>query len=219
MASTHSCKLIVDNCFCTPALQKPIDLGAHIIIHSATKYLDGQGRCLGGAVLGNEQDMKEVFSFLRSAGPTLSPFNAWVFYKGLETLKIRMDAHSKNAYELAIWLEQQKKVEQVFYPGLESHPQYLLAKKQQFSGGGIVSFLIKGSQQEAWELIDSTKMLSITANLGDVKTTITHPSTTTHARLTQEERDAANIRENLIRIAVGIEDIEDIKSDLVFLSK
>lgn len=219
LASTHSCKLIVDNCFCTPALQKPIDLGAHIIIHSATKYLDGQGRCLGGAVLGNEQDMKEVFSFLRSAGPTLSPFNAWVFYKGLETLKIRMDAHSKNAYELAIWLEQQKKVEQVFYPGLESHPQYLLAKKQQFSGGGIVSFLIKGSQQEAWELIDSTKMLSITANLGDVKTTITHPSTTTHARLTQEERDAANIRDNLIRIAVGIEDIEDIKSDLVFLSK
>lgn len=219
LADANGCKLIVDNCFCTPALQKPIELGAHIIIHSATKYLDGQGRCLGGAVLGQEKDMKEVFSFLRSAGPTLSPFNAWVFYKGLETLKIRMEAHSKNALELALWLEKQKKVERVYYPGLKSHPQYLLARKQQLLGGGVLSFAIKGSKREAWKLIDSTKMLSITANLGDVKSTITHPATTTHARLSQTERDAANIQDNLIRIAVGIEDIEDIKSDLIFLTK
>lgn len=219
LANANKCKLIVDNCFCTPALQRPIEFGAHIIIHSATKFLDGQGRCLGGAVLGNKKDMKEVFSFLRSAGPTMSPFNAWIFYKGLETLKIRMDAHSKNALELALWLEKQKKVKKVYYPGLKSHPQHSLAKKQQFLGGGIVTFEIKGSKKEAWKLIDSTKMLSITANLGDVKTTITHPATTTHARLTQEERDESNINDNLIRIAVGIEDISDIKSDLNFLSK
>jgi O-succinylhomoserine sulfhydrylase len=196
-----------------------LELGADIIIHSATKYLDGQGRCLGGAVLGNSNDMKEVFAFLRSAGTTMSPFNAWVFLKGLETLKIRMDAHSRNALELATWLESLPSIEKVFYPGLDSHPQFELAKTQHSASGGVLSFNIQGSKKEAWNLIDSTNMLSITANLGDVKTTITHPATTTHSRLTQEERDAANIGDNLIRIAVGLEDIEDIKEDLKYLLK
>ena len=219
LAHKHGIKLIVDNCFLTPALQKPLELGADIIIHSATKYLDGQGRCLGGAVLGNSNDMKEVFAFLRSAGTTMSPFNAWVFLKGLETLKIRMDAHSRNALELATWLESLPSIEKVFYPGLDSHPQFELAKTQHSASGGVLSFNIQGSKKEAWNLIDSTNMLSITANLGDVKTTITHPATTTHSRLTQEERDAANIGDNLIRIAVGLEDIEDIKEDLKYLLK
>ena len=219
IAHGSNIKLVVDNCFCTPALQKPILFGADIIIHSATKYIDGQGRCLGGAVLGTKKDMNEVYSFLRSGGPTMSAFNAWVFLKGLETLSLRMNAHSKNALELALWLESQKKVLKVYYPGLKSHPQYDLALKQQSSGGGIVSFEVEGGKTEAWETIDSTKMLSITANLGDVKSTITHPNSTTHSRLTDKERSEVGLSDNLIRIAVGLEDIEDIKDDLKYLNK
>ena len=209
--------LIVDNCFCTPAHQLPLQFGADIIIHSATKYLDGQGRCLGGAVLGTKEQMRKVADFLRSAGTSMSPFNAWVFFKGLETLKLRMDAHSKKAIELALWLEQKKKVSRVYYPGLASHPQYELALKQQSSGGGIVSFIIDGGKKDAWNLIDSTKLISITANLGDTRTTITHPASTTHSRLSQNERDNSGIKDNLIRIAVGLEDIEDLKKDLAIL--
>jgi|TARA_B110000208_G_scaffold191916_1_gene260936 O-succinylhomoserine sulfhydrylase len=212
-------KLVVDNCFCTPALQKPLLHGADIIIHSATKYLDGQGRCLGGAVLGSKEDMTEVYGFLRTAGPTLSAFNAWVFTKSLETLNIRMQAHSSNAMLLATWLEKQKKVTKVYYPGLESHPQYALANTQQSSPGGVLSFEVKGGVSEAWSLIDSTKLLSITANLGDVKTTITHPTTTTHSRLSDQERIEVGINDNLVRIAVGLEDIDDIIGDLNYLLK
>jgi O-succinylhomoserine sulfhydrylase len=217
LAHEANIKLIVDNCFCTPALQTPLCLGADIIIHSATKYLDGQGRCLGGAVLGTNQDMAEVLAFLRTAGPTLSAFNAWIFIKSLETLKIRMQAHSSNAMLLALWLEQQSKVKNVFYPGLKTHPQFDLAKKQQSAAGGVLSFEINGSIKDAWSLIDSTKLLSITANLGDVKTTITHPATTTHSRLSVEEREASGVKDNLIRIAVGLEDIDDIINDLNYL--
>ena len=206
--------LVVDNCFCTPAHQLPIKFGADVIIHSATKYLDGQGRCLGGAVLGKKDQMDHVVGFLRSAGTSMSPFNAWVFFKGLETLKIRMDAHSSKALDLAKWLEQKKTVRKVFYPGLPSHPQYELAMKQQSLGGGIVSFEVDGGKDKAWNLIDSTKLISITANLGDTRTTITHPASTTHSRLSQLERDSSNIADNLIRIAVGLEDIDDLKSDL-----
>jgi O-succinylhomoserine sulfhydrylase len=206
--------LVVDNCFCTPAQQLPIKFGADVIIHSATKYLDGQGRCLGGAVLGKKDQMDHVANFLRSAGTSMSPFNAWIFFKGLETLKIRMDAHSANAHELARWLENRKDIKQVFYPGLSSHPQYELAKKQQSSGGGIVSFEVNGGRDNAWKLINSTELISITANLGDTRSTITHPATTTHSRLSQQERDSSGITDNLIRIAVGLEDIDDLKSDI-----
>jgi O-succinylhomoserine sulfhydrylase len=214
LAHENKSLLVVDNCFCTPAHQIPARFGADIIIHSATKYLDGQGRCLGGAVLGDSSLMKKVRGFLRSGGTSMSPFNAWVFLKGLETLKIRMDAHSSNANKLAVWLEQNKKVEQVYYPGLDSHPQFELVKKQQNTGGGIVSFKVKGGKSEAWNLINNTKLLSITANLGDTRSTITHPATTTHSRLNQDQRDLAGITDNLIRIAVGLEDIDDIKADI-----
>ena len=214
LAHENKSLLVVDNCFCTPAHQIPARFGADIIIHSATKYLDGQGRCLGGAVLGDSYLMKKVRGFLRSGGTSMSPFNAWVFLKGLETLKIRMDAHSSNANKLAVWLEQNKKVEQVYYPGLDSHPQFELVKKQQTTGGGIVSFKVKGGKSEAWSLINNTKLLSITANLGDTRSTITHPATTTHSRLNQDQRDLAGITDNLIRIAVGLEDIDDIKADI-----
>ena len=214
LAHENKSLLVVDNCFCTPAHQIPARFGADIIIHSATKYLDGQGRCLGGAVLGDSSLMKKVRGFLRSGGTSMSPFNAWVFLKGLETLKIRMDAHSSNANKLAVWLEQNKKIEQVYYPGLDSHPQFELVKKQQNTGGGIVSFKVKGGKEEAWNLINNTKLLSITANLGDTRSTITHPATTTHSRLNQDQRDLAGITENLIRIAVGLEDIDDIKADI-----
>ena len=214
LAHDNKSLLVVDNCFCTPAHQIPTRFGADIIIHSATKFLDGQGRCLGGAVLGNRDLMKKVRGFLRSGGTSMSPFNAWVFLKGLETLKIRMDAHSNNANKLAVWLEQNKKIDQVYYPGLSSHPQFELAKKQQSTGGGIVSFKVKGGKEEAWNLINNTKLLSITANLGDTRSTITHPATTTHSRLNQEQRNLAGITENLIRIAVGLENIDDIKADI-----
>ena len=206
--------LAVDNCFCTPILQKPLELGADIVIHSATKYLDGQGRVLGGAVLGSKKNMEGVYGFLRTAGPTMSAFNAWIFLKGMETLKIRMDAHSAGALELARWLEAQPNVARVFYPGLPSHPQHELAMQQQKTGGGIVSFEVKGGKDAAWRVIDSTKMISITANLGDTRTTITHPATTTHARITPEARAAAGITDGLIRIAVGLEAVVDIRNDL-----
>ena len=219
IAHQKEIKLIVDNCFCSPALQRPLLLGADIIIHSATKYIDGQGRCLGGAVFEDKKTIEPIYQFLRSAGPTMSAFNAWVFLKGLETLSVRMDAHSKNALHLASWLESQPQVDRVYYPGLASHPQHTLALKQQKSGGAIVSFEVKGGQKEAWSLIDSTKLISITANLGDVKSTITHPATTTHSRVSPEERQKAGIKDNLVRIAVGLEDIEDLKADLSSLSR
>lgn len=206
--------LAVDNCFCSPALQKPLELGADIVIHSATKYLDGQGRVLGGAVLGSQALMEGVYTFLRTAGPTLSAFNAWVILKGMETLSIRMDAHSRNALELAQWLEAQPQVARVLYPGLPSHPQHALAMAQQKTGGGIVAFDLKGGKDAAWKLIDATKLLSITANLGDTKSTITHPSSTTHSRMTAEQRDAAGIGDGLVRIAVGLESVSDIEADL-----
>ncbi len=215
LAHEHDCLLVVDNCLCTPALQQPLKLGADIVIHSATKYIDGQGRCIGGAVVGNKELVGEkVFGFLRTAGPTMSPFNAWVFLKGLETLSIRMQAHSRSALLLAQFLQQHENVAAVHFPGLESHPQYELACVQQSDFGGVLSFEVNGGREAAWKVIDATRLLSITANLGDAKTTITHPATTTHGRLTDEERAEAGISEGLIRIAVGLEDIEDIKNDL-----
>ncbi|MEI8362284.1 MAG: O-succinylhomoserine sulfhydrylase [Betaproteobacteria bacterium] len=215
--------LVVDNCFCTPAVQKPLALGADIIIHSATKYIDGQGRCLGGAVLGSKALMEPVYGFLRTAGVTMSAFNAWVFLKGLETLYIRMEAHARNALALATWLEAQPQVARVYYPGLQSHPQHTLAMQQQRNGGGIVSFEVKPKagqtqQQAAWALIDATQLISITANLGDAKSTITHPATTTHSRVTVEARAAAGISDGLVRIAVGLEHVEDLKADLFSLT-
>lgn len=216
--------LVVDNCFCTPAIQRPLALGADIVIHSATKYIDGQGRCLGGAVLGSKALMEPVYGFLRTAGVTMSAFNAWVFLKGLETLHVRMEAHSRNALALATWLEAQPQVSRVHYPGLLSHPQHVLAMRQQLSGGGIVTFEVKPkagqtAQQAAWALIDATELISITANLGDAKSTITHPASTTHSRVTAEARAAAGITDGLVRIAVGLEHIEDLKADLALLTK
>ncbi len=215
LAHRKDCLLVVDNCFCTPALQRPLELGADIIIHSATKYLDGQGRCVGGAVVGDKELVgKEVYGFLRTCGPTMSPFNAWVFLKGLETLGIRMKAHCENAAQLAAWLEQQPQVERVYYPGLTSHPQHELAKRQQRGFGGLLSFDVKGGKEAAWKLIDATRVMSITANLGDTKTTITHPATTTHGRLSEEQRADAGIGDGLLRVAVGLESVRDLQADL-----
>jgi O-succinylhomoserine sulfhydrylase len=214
VAHTRGVIVAVDNCFCTPILQRPLDLGADLVVHSATKYLDGQGRVLGGAVAGAKVLTDEVLKFLRTAGPTLSAFNAWVLLKGLETLKIRMEAQSSGALELARWLEAHPKVARVYYPGLPSHPQYALAQRQQTSGGGIVSFEVKGERSEAWKVVDSCRLLSITANLGDTKTTLTHPASTTHGRITPEQRAAAGISESLLRIAVGLEAISDLQDDL-----
>ncbi len=215
LAHAHDALLAVDNCFCTPALQRPLALGADLVIHSATKYLDGQGRCVGGAVVGDAKTVgEEVFGLLRTAGPTMSPFNAWVFLKGLETLSLRMHAHSANALAVATWLQGLPGVRRVFYPGLVDHPQYELAARQQGAAGGIVSFELDGGRAAAWRLIDATRMLSITANLGDTKTTITHPATTTHGRLSPEERAAAGITEGMVRVAVGIEAVADIRADL-----
>ncbi len=215
IAKAKNVLLVVDNCFCTPALQKPLSLGADIVIHSATKYLDGQGRCIGGAIVGREAIVGDaIYGFLRSAGPTMSPFSAWVFLKGLETLKIRMKAHSESAMALAQWLESQKAVLRVNYPGLKNHPQHGLACEQQDDFGGIVSFELKGGRSAAWALMDSTRIMSITANLGDTKTTITHPGTTTHGRLTDEQKQDAGIGDGLVRIAVGLENIEDLIDDL-----
>lgn len=215
LAHSKGCLLVVDNCLCTPALQLPLSLGADIVVHSGTKYIDGQGRCMGGAVIGSEQHVGEgVYGFLRTAGPSLSPFNAWVHLKGLETLRIRMEAHSANALALARWLETREQVARVYYTSLTSHPQYKLAREQQKAGGGVLSFELTGGKDAAWKLIDATSLVSITANLGDTKTTITHPATTTHGRLSDEEREESGISDGLVRIAVGLEDIEDIKSDL-----
>jgi len=215
LAHNSAALLVVDNCFCSPALQQPLALGADVVIHSATKYLDGQGRVLGGAVLGKREVMYEsVLGFLRTAGPTLSAFNAWVILKGLETLGIRIHAQSASALELARWLEKQPAIERVYYPGLPSHPQHELAMRQQKSGGGIVSFDVKGGKEAAWRIIDNTRLLSITANLGDTKTTITHPASTTHGRISAEARAAAGIGEGLLRVAVGLEALEDIRADL-----
>ncbi len=211
----HGALLVVDNCFCTPALQQPLKFGADLIIHSATKYIDGQGRCLGGVVAGAKVLVDEVLGFIRSAGPSMSPFNAWVFLKGLETLRLRMEAHSRNALELAQWLNAHPRVEKVFYAGLPSHVGHELAAKQQSAFGGVLSFRVKGGREEAWRVIDATRIMSLTANLGDTKTTIVHPATTTHGRLTPEQKAEAGITENLIRIAVGLEDIGDLKADLV----
>jgi O-succinylhomoserine sulfhydrylase len=207
--------LAVDNVFCTPILQRPLELGADLVIHSATKHLDGQGRVLGGAVLGPKNlVMEHVFPFLRTAGPSLSPFNAWVILKGLETLELRMRAQSAAALDLARWLEEHRAVARVYYPGLESHPQHALAKRQQRAGGAVVSFEVNGGRGAAWRLIDATRLISITANLGDVKTTITHPATTTHGRISPEARAAAGITEGLVRVAVGLEALSDLKADL-----
>lgn len=206
--------LVVDNCFCTPVLQKPLQWGADIVVHSATKYIDGQGRALGGAVLGSALLMDQVQGFLRAAGPTMSPFNAWIFLKGLETLSLRMKAHSASANALAVWLSQHPKVSKVFFAGLPDHPGHSLAKKQQTDFGAVVSFVVEGGREAAWKVIDATQMLSLTANLGDAKTTIVHPATTTHGRLSDESLADAGIEQGLIRIAVGLEDLGDIQDDL-----
>lgn len=214
IAKARNILLVVDNCFCTPVLQRPLEQGADLVIHSATKYLDGQGRVLGGAVCGAKKLTDEVFKYLRTAGPTLSAFNAWVLLKGLETLKLRVEAQAASALKLATWLEAHPKVARVYYPGLASHPQHLLAMRQQKAGGAIVSFVVKGERAAAWKVVDSCRLLSITANLGDVKTTITHPATTTHGRVSPEARAAAGIEEGLLRISVGLEALEDIQADL-----
>ena len=215
LAHARNAVLVVDNCFCTPALQRPLALGADIVVHSATKYLDGQGRCVGGAVVGDAERVGEaVYGVLRTAGPAMSPFNAWVFLKGLETLALRMRAHCDNAGRLARWLEGEPRVERVHYPGLESHPQHALAARQQSGAGGIVSVELKGGRDAAWGFIDALRMISITANLGDVKSTVTHPATTTHGRLSKEEQRASGITEGLVRIAVGIEHFDDLRADV-----
>lgn len=214
LARDHGSLLVVDNCFCTPALQRPLLLGADIVIHSATKYLDGQGRCLGGAVVGSAALMEPILGFVRTCGPTMSPFNAWVFSKGLETLRLRMEAHSANAQRLAEWLQAQDQVEKIFYAGLDSHAGHALAKKQQTAFGGVLSFAVRGDQAAAWRFIDAVKLMSLTANLGDTKTTIVHPATTTHGRLSDLDKKNAGITPNLIRIAVGLEDVNDLIKDL-----
>ncbi|MBI3344134.1 MAG: O-succinylhomoserine sulfhydrylase [Gammaproteobacteria bacterium] len=215
IAHRHRCLLVVDNCFLTPALQRPLELGADIVVHSASKYIDGQGRAVGGAVVGSQQLVGgDIYSFLRTAGPSMSPFNAWIYLKGLETLRLRMEAHSKNALQLAQWLEQQPAVACVYYPGLKSHPQHALAARQQSGFGGVLAFEVKGGREAAWKVIDATRLLSITATFGDTKSTITHPATTTHWRLTPEARAASGITDGLIRTGVGLEDIEDLKNDL-----
>ncbi len=214
LARDHGALLVVDNCFCTPALQTPLALGADLVIHSATKYLDGQGRCVGGAVVGRAELMREVLTFLRTCGPTMSAFNAWVFLKGLETLRLRMEAHSASALQLARWLRAQPGVERVYYAGLEDHPGHELAKRQQRAFGGVLSFEVTGGREAAWRCIDATRIMSLTANLGDTKTTIVHPATTTHGRLSAAERTEAGVRENLIRVSVGLEHVDDLKADL-----
>lgn len=214
LAHCHDALLAIDNCFLTPVLQKPLALGADLVIHSATKYLDGQGRAVGGAVVGRRQELDEVFGVVRTCGPCLSPFNAWIFTKGLETLDLRMRAHCANAQALAEWLQAHPAVARVHYSGLREHPQHELASRQQSGFGAVLSFEVQGEREAAWSVIDATRMLSITGNLGDVKSTITHPASTTHARLSPQQKEAAGISEGLIRVAVGLEAIEDIRSDL-----
>ena len=219
IAHAAHAKLVVDNCFLTPVLQKPLALGADIVMHSATKHLDGQGRVVGGVVVGCDADMEEVFGYIRTAGACLSPFNAWVFQKGLETLPLRMRAHSEAALEIAQWLETHPGIARVYYSGLESHPQHALAKRQQSGFGAVMGFEVVAPAGEekaaAWRFIDATQMISITGNLGDVKSTITHPATTTHGRMSAQARAEAGIQDNLIRLSVGLESVEDLKADLL----
>lgn len=215
MARKVGATFAVDNCFCTPILQRPLSLGADVVVHSASKHLDGQGRVMGGALVGTKEMCRDkVYNFLRTTGASLAPFNAWVILKGMETLPIRMRAHSENALALAEWLEAHPKVEKVNYPFLASHPAVALAKRQQSGGGAVLSFTVKGDKLDAWKVVDAVKIMSITGNLGDVKTTITHPASTTHGRMTQAARDAAGISDNLIRIAVGLESQDDLRADL-----
>ncbi len=214
LAERAGARLVVDNCFCTPALQRPLELGADLVVHSATKYLDGQGRCVGGAVVGDEATIADVVAFIRTCGPSMSPFNAWVFLKGLETLRLRMQAHSANALAVAEWLQSQPQIQRVFYAGLPAHPGHALAREQQRAYGGVLSFEVAGDQAAAWRFIDATRLVSLTANLGDAKTTIVHPATTTHGRLTAEQRRDAGVADNLIRLAVGLEDPADLLEDL-----
>lgn len=214
LAHQHAALLAVDNTICTPILQKPLALGADLVVYSATKFIDGQGRTLGGVILGNQQLMEEVHTYVRTSGPSLSPFNAWVLLKGLETLKLRMREHSANAQKLAEWLQQHPKVKKVYYPGLKDHPCHAMAAQQQQGFSGIVSFEVKGERDQAWTVIDQTQFISITGNLGDAKTTITHPATTTHGKLSIEAKEKVGISEALIRISVGLEDIDDIICDL-----
>ena len=214
LAKNYEALFAVDNCFCTPVLQQPIKFGADLVLYSATKYIDGQGRALGGAVVGKHDLLEEINGVIRTLGNSMSPFNAWIFLKGLETLSIRMKAHCENAQILAEWLHQHEKVEKVYYAGLPDHPGHELAKKQQKGFGGVVSFVVKGERQGAWTVIDNTRFLSITSNLGDVKSTITHPATTSHGRMSAEAKQAAGIEEGLIRVSVGLEDINDIIRDL-----
>ena len=215
LAHNNDALLVVDNCFCTPALQRPLEFGADLIVHSVTKYLDGQGRVVGGAVVGDRQLVgEELYGVIRTTGPTMNAFNAWVALKGLETLSLRMKAHSQQAMILAQHLVDHPKVERVYFTGLPCHPQHDLARRQQSGFGGIVSFIVKGGREKAWRVIDHTRLVSITANLGDVKTTITHPATTTHGRLSAEQKRLAGIEDGLLRVAVGLESIEDIIADL-----
>ncbi len=215
LAYSHNALLVVDNCFCTPVLQRPLELGAHLVIHSATKFIDGQGRCVGGAVVGDKKTVGEdIFAYLRTAGPTMSPFNAWVFLKGLETLEIRMKRHCESAANIAMRLQLEPAVKRVYFPGLAEHPQHELCKRQQSDFGAVVSFEVEGGKEAAWRVIDSTELLSITANLGDVKSTITHPASTTHGRISAEERSAAGITDSLLRVAVGLESPDDIFADI-----
>ncbi|WP_199154576.1 O-succinylhomoserine sulfhydrylase [Chromobacterium sp. ASV23] len=214
IAHAHDALLVVDNSFCSPALQQPLKLGADLVMHSATKFIDGHGRVMGGAVVGNDKLIEQIYLHVRTAGPSLSPFNAWTLLSGLETLYLRMEKHSANALELARWLEAQPNVERVYYPGLESHPQYELARRQQKSGGAVVSFVVKGGREAAWKVVDGVRVISRTANLGDVKSTITHPASTTHARVTPEAREKAGIVEGLLRVSVGLENVLDLQRDL-----
>ena len=214
IARAAGARLAVDNCFCTPALQRPLERGADLVVHSATKYLDGHGRCLGGAALGDAESMAEVLGFVRSAGPSMSPFNAWTFTSGLESLSVRMAAHCERALELARWLDAQPAIERVHYAGLASHPGHALAAEQQSGFGGVLSFEVRGGQAAAWRLIDRVKLLSLTANLGDVKSTIVHPATTTHGRWSARERSDCGIADNLVRVSAGLESAEDLKADL-----
>ena len=216
-SAEQNIKVVVDNCFCTPVLQRPLEHGADVVMHSATKFIDGQGRCVGGAIVGDAEFVgNDIYGFMRTAGPSMSPFNAWVFAKGLETMPLRVNQSSDSALQLAEWLSESSAVEQVFYPGLETHPQYELARSQQSKAGAVVSFVLKGGQREAWNLINNTQLLSITANLGDTRTTITHPYSTTHARWAEEQKRQAGISEGLVRISLGLEDIRDIQDDLLF---
>ena len=214
LAAEKDILLVVDNCFATPILQRPLEFGAHISLHSATKYLDGQGRVMGGVVVGGKDLIQEIYDFARATGPSLSPFNAWVLSKSVETLEVRMDKHSENALHVAEWLEGRPGVASVRYPFLPSHPQYEIAKRQMSSGGGILSFMVDGGLEQGKRFMDAVKLCSLTANLGDTRTIVTHPSSTTHAKLTEEERQAVGITPGLIRISVGLEDMRDVKADV-----